>query len=161
MVNKIDLLNWVSMQMDQLPAGEPLTKGQMRRLLGARHVSDLAAKGSTEAAVRLDETVADALYKMTSHKLADIPVVDADGRIVNDLRLSEILAYMLAMVAGVERHAGHAAPQRDLGGRLDARRASEDAARRDALGHKGRVVGASGEIDTPHRLADSGVVVDE
>lgn len=94
-VNKIDLLNWVSMQLDQLPAGEPLNKGQMRRLLGAKHVSDLAARGSEEAAVRLDETVADALYTMTSHRLTDIPVVDASGRIVNDLRLSEILAYMI------------------------------------------------------------------
>ena len=37
----------------------------------------------------------DALQKMTYHKLADIPVLDANGRIVNDLRLSEILAYML------------------------------------------------------------------
>ena len=94
-INKIDLLNWVSMQLDQLPAGEPLGKGQMRRLLSAKRVADLAAAGSEEAAVRMDETVADALRKMTYHGLADIPVVDGNGRIVNDLRLSEILAYML------------------------------------------------------------------
>ncbi len=94
-VNKIDLLNWVSMQLDQQPAGEPLNKGQLRRLLMAKHVSDLAAKGSAEAAVRLDQTLADALQQMTFHKLADIPVVNEDGRIVNDLRLSEILAFML------------------------------------------------------------------
>ena len=94
-VNKIDLLNWVTMQLDQSPAGEPLSKGQMRRLLHARHVSDLAARGSAEAAVRLDQTLADALQQMTFHKLTDIPVVDENGRIVNDLRLSEILAYMV------------------------------------------------------------------
>ena len=94
-INKIDLLNWVSMQQDQLPAGEPLNRGQMRRLLNAKRVADLAAVGSEQAAVRLDETIADALQKMTYHGLADIPVIDANGRIVNDLRLSEILAYML------------------------------------------------------------------
>jgi len=94
-INKIDLLNWVSMQLDQLPAGEPLTKGQMRRLLNAKRLADLAAVGSEKAAVRLDETVGDALRTMTYHKLADIPVLDANGRIANDLRLSEILAYML------------------------------------------------------------------
>ena len=93
-INKIDLLNWVSIQLDQLPAGEPLGKGQMRRLLNAKRVADLAAVGSEQAAVRLDETVADALQKMTYHGLADIPVIDANGLIVNDLRLSEILAYM-------------------------------------------------------------------
>ncbi|MDH3886631.1 MAG: CBS domain-containing protein, partial [Desulfobacterales bacterium] len=56
-INKIDLLNWVSMQQDQLPAGEPLNRGQMRRLLNAKRVADLAAVGSEQAAVRLDETI--------------------------------------------------------------------------------------------------------
>ena len=95
-VNKRDLLNWVSMQLDQPPAGEPLTIGQMRRLVGAQRVSDLAAAGSAQAAVRLDESLADALQRMTYFGLADVPVIDENGRIVNDLRLSEILAYMLA-----------------------------------------------------------------
>lgn len=94
-INKVDLLTWVSMQMDQQPGGEPMNKGQLRRLLMAEHVSDLAAKGSEEAAVRLDQTLADALFNMTTHRLTDIPVLDADGRVVNDLRLSEILTYML------------------------------------------------------------------
>ena len=94
-INKVDLLKWVSMQLNQLPAGEPLSRGQMRRLLKAERAADLAAAGSEEAAVHLDETVADALQKMTYDGLTDIPVVDANGRIVNDLRLSEILAYML------------------------------------------------------------------
>jgi len=94
-INKIDLLNWVSMQLNQLPAGEPLTVGQMRRLLNAKRLADLATVGSEEAAVRLDETVGDALRTMTYYKLADIPVLDANGRIANDLRLSEILAFML------------------------------------------------------------------
>ena len=79
------------MQLNQVPAGEPLSRGQMRRLLKAERAADLAAAGSEEAAVHLDETVADALQKMTYDGLTDIPVVDADGRIVNDLRLSEIL----------------------------------------------------------------------
>ena len=49
-INKIDLLNWVSMQLNQLPAGEPLTVGQMRRLLNAKRLADLATVGSEEAA---------------------------------------------------------------------------------------------------------------
>ncbi len=94
-INKRDLLNWVSMQLSAPQSGRQLTVGQMRRLLKAQKVSDLAVNGSEDAAVRLDETLADALEKMTHYELADIPVVDENGRIVNDLRLSEILAYML------------------------------------------------------------------
>jgi CBS domain-containing protein len=94
-VNKRDLLDWVSVQMDQPPAGQPLTIGQMRRLVGAQRVGDLAAAGSAGAAVRLDETLAEALQRMTYYGLTDGPVIDQHGRIVNDLRLSEILAYML------------------------------------------------------------------
>jgi CBS-domain-containing membrane protein len=95
-VNKLDLLRWVGMQLDEPPAGEPISVGEMRRLVTAQKVADLAATGSGQAAVRLDETVADALRKMTYYQLADIPVVDDEGRVVNDLRLSEILTFMLA-----------------------------------------------------------------
>lgn len=94
-VNKQDLLHWVSLQLDMAAGGEPLTVGQMRRLVGAQRVADLATPGSAGAAVSLDETLADALRRMATYKLSDIPVVDGDGRVVNDLRLSEILAYML------------------------------------------------------------------
>ena len=94
-INKRDLLNWVKVQFSVPTAGQSMSIGQMRRLVKAQRIADLAAVGSENAAVRLEETLADALEKMTSYDFADIPVVDADGRIVNDLRLSEILAYML------------------------------------------------------------------
>jgi CBS domain-containing protein len=94
-INKRDLLNWVKIQLSVPSAGQLMSIGEMRRLVNAQRIADLATIGSKNAAVRLDETVADALEKMTSYDFADIPVVDADGRIVNDLRLSEILAYML------------------------------------------------------------------
>jgi hypothetical protein len=32
---------------------------------------------------------------MFQHNLVDIPVLDENGRIVNDLRLSEVLAYTM------------------------------------------------------------------
>lgn len=94
-INKRDLLRWVTLQLDESPSGEPLSIGQMRRLVSAQRVADLAKIGSENAAVRLDQTLAHALQKMTYFDLVDIPVIDGDGRIVNDLRLSEILVYML------------------------------------------------------------------
>ena len=93
-INKQDLLHWVGLQLNQRPAGEQMLVGQMRRLVNAQRVADLAAPGSDNAALHLNDTLADALKKMTSFNLSDIPVVDDTGRIINDLRLSEILLYM-------------------------------------------------------------------
>jgi CBS domain-containing protein len=93
-INKQDLLRWVGLQLNQRPTGEQLSVGQMRRLVNAQRVADLAAPGSDNAALNLNDTLADALKKMASFNLSDIPVVDDTGRIINDLRLSEILLYM-------------------------------------------------------------------
>ena len=94
-INKQDLLRWVGLQLDQRPAVEPLSVGQMRRLLTAQKVADLAAPGSEDVALNLQDTLAVALQKMTAFNLSDIPVVDENGRIINDLRLSEILLFMV------------------------------------------------------------------
>jgi CBS domain-containing protein len=94
-INKQDLLHWVSVLLDQPAAREPMTVGQLRRLVGARRVADLAAPGTENAFLRLDETLTEALEKMIYFNLADIPVVGSDGQIINDLRLSEVLAYVL------------------------------------------------------------------
>lgn len=94
-INKKDLLHWVGLQLDQIPKGEPMSLGQMRRLVNAQRVTDLAALGSENAALNLDDTLSDALHKMTAFNLSDIPVIDENGRIINDLRLSEILLFMI------------------------------------------------------------------
>ncbi len=98
-INKQDLLHWVGLQLNQRSAGEPMSVGQMRRLVNAQKVVDLAAPGSENAAVNLNDTLADVLYKMTAFNLSDIPVVDDDGRIINDLRLSEILLFTVNSTA--------------------------------------------------------------
>ncbi len=94
-INKQDLLHWVGLQLNQGPPGQPMPVGQMRRMLNAQSVADLAAPGSQNAAVSLNDTLADALQILISNNLSDIPVVDENGRIINDLRLSEILLFMV------------------------------------------------------------------
>ena len=94
-INKQDLLHWVGMLLGQPASRERISVGQIRRLVSARRMVDLAAPGSENASLRLDETLADALDKMIYFNLSDIPVIDEDSQIINDLRLSEILAYVL------------------------------------------------------------------
>ncbi len=45
--------------------------------------------------MRVNETISDALVRMASFELEDIAVLDEEGRIVNDLRLSEVLSFAL------------------------------------------------------------------
>lgn len=92
-INNHSLLQWARLRF-RLPSGAPgLSLSQVRRLVLADIMQDLVMAGSGDAVVRLDDTIADAMAKMSTYNLLDIPVVDDHGRIINDLRLSEILSY--------------------------------------------------------------------
>ena len=94
-VNNHDLLHWARLRL-QMPLNEKwISINRARHLVLADFVRDLAVPYSEETAVTFQDSLADALEKMTSRNLADIPVVDENGRIVNDLRLSEILAFAM------------------------------------------------------------------
>lgn len=95
-VNSQDLLQWARLHLDlPLPASS-VTLGQVRRLVLAHDARDLARMGSREAAAYEEDTLDVALTRMAQHNLTAIPVLDEQGRVVNDLRLSEILAVALA-----------------------------------------------------------------
>lgn len=99
-VNNMDLLDWARLQFDVMPGKAPLTVGKVRRLISAKYVSDLAVPNSERKSINLNETLADALTKMANYDLEDIAVVDNDGHIVNDLRLSEVLSFALHVERG-------------------------------------------------------------
>lgn len=94
-INTQDLLHWVSMLLEKPITREPMSVSKMRRLVSARRMADLAAPGSENAALRLEDTLADALDKMIYFNLTDMPVIDDNNQIINDLRLSEILDFVL------------------------------------------------------------------
>ena len=95
-VNNEDLLDWARLQFDVMP-GDPLPVGKVRRLISATTISDLAGRNSVRMSVRVNETISDALVRMASFELEDIAVLDEEGRVVNDLRLSEVLSFALAI----------------------------------------------------------------
>jgi hypothetical protein len=77
-----------------------LPVGKVRRLLTAQTIGDLALPDSKLMAVHLEDTVEDALLKMANYELEDIAVLDDDDRVVNDLRLSEVLKIALRLASG-------------------------------------------------------------
>ena len=96
-VNNADLMDWARLQFDVIPGGPPLPVGKVRRLITAQHICDLAARNSEQMSVKLTDTLADALATMGRYNLDDIAVVDEAGRVVNDLRLSEVLSFALRL----------------------------------------------------------------
>ena len=94
-VNNADLLDWARLQFELIPGDLPLPVGKVRRLLGAKNIGDLAVPDSKQMSVHLDETLAVALERMARFNLEDIAVVDAKNRVVNDLRLSEVVSFAL------------------------------------------------------------------
>ncbi len=94
-LNHHDLLNWARLRFGFSTREHFLSIGQVRRLVKAERVRDLAVPEQGQTAVTLEDSLATALEKMVKYNLIDIPVVDRDGRIVNDLLLSEILSFVL------------------------------------------------------------------
>lgn len=94
-INNQDLLQWGRLHLDLPLPTSSVTLGQVRRLVLAQQARDLARQGSAGAAVREADTLDGALTRMHQHNLTAIPVLDEQGRVVNDLRLSEILAFAL------------------------------------------------------------------
>ena len=92
-INSHDLLQWSQLHLDLPLPISSVTLGRVRRLVVARQAQDLASSASHEAAVREDDTLDTALRRMAQHNLTAIPVLDEQGRVINDLRLSEILAF--------------------------------------------------------------------
>ena len=88
-VTRVELLRWVALRAGGR-AGRSLSMGDVRRLVLASTAVDLVRGGGLPA-VTPDEPLSEALVKMLSANEAILPVIDADGKILGDLRISEIL----------------------------------------------------------------------
>lgn len=97
-VNPHDLLQLIKVRLQMPRDRREVPIRRVRRLVMAETIADLMLVGSEETAVSLQDTLADTLNKMSQYDLVSIPVVDSEGRVVNDLRLSEILSFAIADV---------------------------------------------------------------
>ena len=91
-VDRHRLLNWARLRFNLAGQMPQLRLTEMRRLVLATRACDIATVDGDQLAVRREDSLADALERMARHDLVDIPVVDERGRIVDSLRLSEVLA---------------------------------------------------------------------
>ncbi len=94
-INRLDLLRWVAVKIIGGEASRSLSVGNIRRILFAADAGDLARRTSAVPTVSLDTDLDASLRLMMDSGEPVLPVVDADGRLVGDLRVSEILAAAL------------------------------------------------------------------
>jgi Mg/Co/Ni transporter MgtE len=66
----------------------------------ASSTEEVARPDSAEAAVRLDDPLSEALRKMLVLDLICLPVVDEAGKIIGDLKFTEILYQALYSIEG-------------------------------------------------------------
>lgn len=86
-----DLLSWAGLQVGVDAAREHVRWMEVLDVARARTAGDLLRRGGKPLSVRMDDSLETALVRMLRQDVADLPVVDGDGRVVGGVRLSELL----------------------------------------------------------------------
>jgi CBS-domain-containing membrane protein len=95
-VTRLDLLKWAKYKLRVGIDSDVIAPvSEIRRYVYSTKVKELVGKSNINAYVRPDDEVTSALSLMLSQDLIDVPVVDENGRILGDLKLSEILTKIL------------------------------------------------------------------
>ena len=95
LITRNDLLKWAHLQLGTDKGVISVSPKDIYRLASSSKAKDLAVGDWQTLGVRLDDDLATALQKILEHNEIDIPVLDKDGRILGDLRLSQILFYSI------------------------------------------------------------------
>lgn len=90
-INRKDLIGWVAIKLVGGESSRSMTVGHMRRILFAADAADLMRGGSRVPSVSDSTNLAKALQIMMDSGEPVLPVVDGTGKLVGDLRVSEIL----------------------------------------------------------------------
>ncbi len=90
-----DLLSLIAVKMVGGETSRAMTIGNMRQILFASNAGDLMRGGARVPVVSESLNIAEALRLMMASGEPVLPVVDDDGKLVGDLRVSEILSAVL------------------------------------------------------------------
>ena len=90
-ITRKDLLRWLAIKVVGGESSRSLSVGHMRQILFAADVNDLLRSGARVPAVSESMNLEQALGAMLDSDEPVLPVVDSEGKLVGDLRVSEIL----------------------------------------------------------------------
>ncbi|MDD5501436.1 MAG: CBS domain-containing protein [Candidatus Omnitrophica bacterium] len=96
MVTRLDLIRWAHLNLTGGKGRHEIPISELFRIVDARKAKDLASGDPHVLAVRENDTLQAALDKMLDYEEDVIPVLDSEGKVSGDLRLSEVLWWVLA-----------------------------------------------------------------
>lgn len=105
-ITRTDLLAWASIAFGPPGLQSRFSFRRLVQLANATTAKEACHPHSHLAAVSPNDGLDEALGRMVAHDLIDVPVVDAKGKILGDLRLTQILAKTLETRHGAHGRAG-------------------------------------------------------
>ena len=95
MVTRVDLIRWAHLNLTGGKGRHEIPVSEFFRIVDARKAKDLASGDPRVLSVKESDTLQAALDKMLDQEEDVIAVLDSEGRVLGDLRLSEILWWVL------------------------------------------------------------------
>ncbi len=95
MVTRLDLIRWAHLNLTGGKGRHEIPISEFFRIVDARKAKDLASGDARILAVREKDSLQAALDKMLDYEEDVIPVLDGEGKVLGDLRLSEVLWWVL------------------------------------------------------------------
>jgi CBS domain-containing protein len=95
MVTRVDLIRWAHFNLTGGKERHKIPVSEFFRIVDARKAKDLASGDPRVLSVKESDTLQAALDKMLDQEEDVIAVLDSEGRVLGDLRLSEILWWVL------------------------------------------------------------------
>jgi CBS-domain-containing membrane protein len=90
-----DLIKWIDFQLFGGKGSQGILESEFFQIANAKKAQDLVRADFRALGVREEDTLQTALDKMVDYKEYILPVLDGEGHILGDLRLSEVLAKAL------------------------------------------------------------------
>ncbi len=91
LITRAKLIEWTHLQISGGQGRHEISVYEILQILEAKKAKDIVSGDPQALAVKETDTLQDALDKMLNHKEDVLPVLDSEGRILGDLRISEVL----------------------------------------------------------------------
>lgn len=92
-ITRFELLQWIKYKLVSLDSVDYEWKiiQEIKKYVLPTRAYELVNRASSQAYVFLDDSIEKALRLMADNNLIDIPILDSDGKIIADIKLSDLL----------------------------------------------------------------------
>jgi CBS domain-containing protein len=103
LMTRVNLLRWAHFNLSGTKDRPEIPVAEIFKIIDAHRAREVATYGHTSYSVRENDTLHVALDKMLDAEEDVIAVLDDEGKVLGDLRLSEVLSYLLSYARQAKR----------------------------------------------------------